>query len=412
MYNLSILKKRFIILFLIIFQLFLIPRQAKALAGTYTLTTGVVVGAEALGEVGTVATVSTVGSIAVPIAIAAIGLGVIYHNRHEIADFVTGFVEYMKSRNIDGVKDSGLTQDGKDCLKDYVTNYSDVASSNKIPLLSGITVPADGIVWTSIGINLNANPKATFELYQTGTHHIDNLSFVWRIDDYSKVYYGGNTVSYIDGSLKIGNTYVDETLTCNTVRVGISNTGSFDTECGVAQIISILPINRFSNVTGSYLNPDFSTDATTYVQPKTGVTYDDLVGISDTSIDTVADVQETPFSNTDTDTDPDVDTDTDIPESEIPDLDFTPLIIGVKNKFPFCIPWDIINFISSWSAPREEPSIVVEFPEEYFVGGGSFEFSFKNFETIIIVLRYVELLGFYYFMMKKSRALIGSGGGV
>lgn len=410
MFELDIKKKRFIILFLIIFQLFLIPRQAKALAGTYTLTTGVVVGAEAIGEVGTVATVSTVGTVAIPIAIAAIGLGVIYHNRHEIANFVTGFIDYMKTRNIDGVKDSGLTQDGKECLRDYVTNYSDVASSNKIPLFSGITVPADSIVWTSIGVNVNSYPKATFELYQTGINHIENLGFVWKVDDYSKVYYGGDTVSYIDGSLKIGSTYFDETLTCNTVRIGIRNTGSFDTECGVAQIISTLPVTRFSDVTGSYLYPDFNTETSTYVQPKTGVTYDDLVGISDSSIDTVVDVQDIPFP--DTDIDPDVNPDTDIPDSKIPDLDFTPLIIGVKDKFPFCIPWDIINFISSWSAPRKEPSIVVEFPEEYFVGGGSFEFSFKNFETIIIVLRYVELLGFYYFMMKKSRALIGSGGGV
>lgn len=418
--SLSITQKRFIVFLLIIFQFFLIPKQAKALAGTYTLTTGVVVGAEALADVGTVATVSTIGSIALPIAIAAIGLGVIYHNRYEIANFVTGFTDYMKSRNIDGVKDSGLTQEGKDCLKDYVTNYKDVSYIKKIPLFSNISVPANSIIWTSIGVNVNSNPKAVFELYQTGVTNIGNLGFVFRIDNYDKIYYGGNTVVY-DGSLKIGSTYVDETLTCNTVRVGIRNVGSFSTECGVAQLISLLPTTSFTGVTGSYLQPDLSAEGTTYIKPKTDVSYDDLINLPSSEIGTIVDFQSTPFSDTDVDTNPDGDTDGDIDldtPDEAPEIDFTPLEIATR-KFPFCIPWDAWECIKVFDGASidffykfESISYTDSSSGRTIVVIPSFEISFEEYpqiKTLILVFKYLLFLLFCFMLIRNTRGMFMKG---
>lgn len=118
-----------------------------------------------------------------------------------------------------------------------------------------------------------------------------------------------------------------------------------------------------------------------------------------------------PNPTPDPDPNPTPDPDPNPDEDTIPDLDFGPLFIGIKDKFPFCIPFDIVDFINSWNVDREAPRIKVVFPEKLFVGGGEFEFSFDLFEELIIFLRYMELLAFYYFMMKKSRALIGAGGG-
>lgn len=403
-------QKRFIISLLLICYLFYFPVEVKALAGSYTLTTGVVVGAEALGEVGTVATVSTIGSVAIPIVAGAVALGVIYYNRYEIANFVTGFVDYMKSKNIDGVKDSALTQVGKDSLRDYVTNYSDVSSNNKIPLISSITVPADSVVWTSIGVNLDVSTKVQFELYQTGTKHIDNLSFVWKIDDYPKIYYSGTTVSYIDGSLRLGSTNVDETLTCNTVRVGIRNIGSFDTDCGVAQIISTLPKKSLSSVTGSYLSPDFATEGNTYVEPKSNVDYDDFVQLSPDNLPNVVTVSDTVIEPTpNPDPNPDSNPDITVPDT-IPKLDFSPLYQDLSRKFPFCVPFDFVDTIKSFKVNAVAPSFTVDFDSKYFIGGGSFTFSFEKFDKIVKVLRYLILLGFVVGLIKKTRAWIGNGG--
>lgn len=410
---LSIHQKRFIISLLVISYIFYFPVEVKALAGTYTLTTGVVVGAEAVGEVGTIGVASTVGSFAIPVVACAIALGVIYYNRYEIANFVTGFTEYMKSRNIDGVKDSSLTQEGKDCLRDYVTGYSTVASSNKIPLISSVTVPANTTVWTSIGVNLNSNPKAIFELYQTGTKHISNVGFVWKIDNYPKIYRGSNNVSFFDGSLMVGGTVVDDTLTCNTVRVGLSNWGDFDTDVGVAQIIYPLPKKNIANVTGSYLYPDFATDGSTYVSPKTDFNYDDFVQLSPDKLPdvvTVSDIAPAPTPNPDpTNPNPDPSTDTNVPDT-VPKLDFSPLYQDLSRKFPFCVPFDFVDMIRAFKVKAVAPSFTVDFDSTYFVGGGSFTFSFEKFDKIIKVLRYLMLLGFIVGLIKKTRAWIGNGG--
>lgn len=410
---LSIHKKRFIISLLVISYIFYFPVEVKALAGPYALTTGVVVGAEALGEVGTIGVVSTVGSVAIPVVACAVALGVIYYNRYEIANFVTGFYDYMKSRNIDGVKDSSLTQDGKDCLRDYVTGYSTVASTNKIPLISSVTVPANTIVWTSIGVNLDVNPKVTLELYQTGIKHISNVSFAWRIDNYPKIYYGGNTVSFYDGSLRVGSTVVDDTLTCNTVRVGLRNTGDFDTDVGVAQTINPLPKKNTANVTGSYLYPDFSPDGTTYVSPKTDFDYDDFIQLSPDKLPdvvTVSDTAPVPVPNPDpTNPNPDPSTDTTVPDS-VPKLDFSPLYQDLSRKFPFCVPFDFVEMIRAFKVKAVAPSFTVDFDSAYFVGGGSFTFTFEKFDKVIKVLRYLMLLGFIVGLIKKTRAWIGNGG--
>lgn len=122
--------------------------------------------------------------------------------------------------------------------------------------------------------------------------------------------------------------------------------------------------------------------------------------------------------NTDPVTDPSTDTPSspldDIPtpksESEIPQLNLKPLYVGVQDKFPFCIPWDFVKTLKSWNVSASEPDYVINFDPQYFKGGGSFHFNLKQFEKIILVIRYLCLLSYLYFLIKKSRAFIGNGG--
>lgn len=92
-------------------------------------------------------------------------------------------------------------------------------------------------------------------------------------------------------------------------------------------------------------------------------------------------------------------------------LNFTPLYLNLKDKFPFCLPWDLKNVISSLVAEKECPKFTISFADTPLVGGKSskIEIDFSKFEKIVILLRYFELLAFVLFLIKKTNDLLGRG---
>jgi len=85
-------------------------------------------------------------------------------------------------------------------------------------------------------------------------------------------------------------------------------------------------------------------------------------------------------------------------------LDFSPLYINLKDKFPFCIPYDLVNTFNFFSADKVTPKFTIKF-DEGLVGSGEFTIDFSRFEKIAIILRGFILLYFIFFLIKNTRNL-------
>jgi len=97
-------------------------------------------------------------------------------------------------------------------------------------------------------------------------------------------------------------------------------------------------------------------------------------------------------------------TDTTVP-SDI-SLNWAPLQIGVTDKFPFCIPFDLINLLKPFSAERVAPVFTVTFPSIYNMSEGSFDIDFSKFSKLAAMLRFFILVMFSYSLIIKTRDLI------
>lgn len=80
----------------------------------------------------------------------------------------------------------------------------------------------------------------------------------------------------------------------------------------------------------------------------------------------------------------------------------------LKNKFPFSIPWDLQNAITSLVATPQAPKWTITFPAQYFKGGGSIEIDFAQFETWAKIIRWGILIIFNIFLILATRRIIGA----
>lgn len=87
----------------------------------------------------------------------------------------------------------------------------------------------------------------------------------------------------------------------------------------------------------------------------------------------------------------------------------TPVDI-LKTKFPFSIPWDFKNAITSLMATPQVPKWTIEFPPNYFVGGCSVDIDFSQFEVWAKIVRWGILIIFNIFLILTTRRMIGAGG--
>ena len=83
-----------------------------------------------------------------------------------------------------------------------------------------------------------------------------------------------------------------------------------------------------------------------------------------------------------------------------------PLAQAVSDRFPFCVPFDLINMIKSLSAPAVTPHFDITFDKTKFVGGGSFSIDFAQFTTLAAILRWMLYLIFMVFLILVTRKLI------
>lgn len=92
-------------------------------------------------------------------------------------------------------------------------------------------------------------------------------------------------------------------------------------------------------------------------------------------------------------------------------IDFSPLITSVSKmttKFPFSIPWDLKNAITSLQATPAPPNWTINFDSRYFKGGGNITIDFSQFETLAAVTRWGILILFNISLILLAKKLIGT----
>lgn len=90
-------------------------------------------------------------------------------------------------------------------------------------------------------------------------------------------------------------------------------------------------------------------------------------------------------------------------------IDLSPLYMDLSTKFPFSIPFDIYNLFKDFEVAKKRPVVSYSLPEKYF-GTNKMEVDFAFYDDIFpftTILRYFLLIGFVYFLIIKTRNLIG-----
>lgn len=106
----------------------------------------------------------------------------------------------------------------------------------------------------------------------------------------------------------------------------------------------------------------------------------------------------------------------DIPKDESKDtpkdeagVDFSPFLTlgtGLKDVFPFCLPFDLIKNLHLLSAPPQAPHFDIDFKKAGLVGGDVVSIDFSQFELLAKIIRFFLTLGFIYFLIIKTRDMI------
>lgn len=142
-------------------------------------------------------------------------------------------------------------------------------------------------------------------------------------------------------------------------------------------------------------------------------TYPDSIGISvprdlsDTITKTAEDIRTVDKDKTDTDDK----TDTKPGESKpnkpsIPGLSLPEILF--KEKFPFCLPWDVYNVFANLVAEPEAPVFEIPMKWEFLDIDYTLTIDFSMFDEIAKISRFFSSLGFVVFLILISRKVIGA----
>lgn len=91
-------------------------------------------------------------------------------------------------------------------------------------------------------------------------------------------------------------------------------------------------------------------------------------------------------------------------------LNMQPLSLAgatLATKFPFCIPFDLVNSISALNVAAVAPHWIIKFDSAYFTGGGQVDIDFVQFEAWAVIIRWGLLIGFSLGLIMITRQIIG-----
>lgn len=144
-------------------------------------------------------------------------------------------------------------------------------------------------------------------------------------------------------------------------------------------------------------------------------TYPDTIPISipqdlsDTISKTAEDIRTVDKDKTDTDDNTDTDTK---PDSSKPNKPSIPALslpeILFKEKFPFCLPWDVYNVFVNLVSEPEAPVFSIPFKFDRLDIDYEFTIDLSQFDDIAKVSRFFSSIAFVIFLILASRKLIGA----
>lgn len=115
-------------------------------------------------------------------------------------------------------------------------------------------------------------------------------------------------------------------------------------------------------------------------------------------------------TKTTTPSDPTTTDPTTTPTTDDTPIDFTPIELPFKTKFPFCIPFDLINSVQSFKATPVAPKFNIVFPNLTIGGikmtGGSFVLDLSVLDNVVPELRFFILISFLVGLIKLTRGII------
>ena len=141
-------------------------------------------------------------------------------------------------------------------------------------------------------------------------------------------------------------------------------------------------------------------------------TYPDTIPISvpqdltDTISKTAEDVRTVDKDKTDTKDDTKEDPDTKPNKPSIPGLSLPEILF--KEKFPFCLPWDVYNVFANLVAEPEAPVFEIPMKWEFLDIDYTLKIDFSMFDEIAKISRFFSSLGFVVFLILISRKVIGA----
>ena len=143
-------------------------------------------------------------------------------------------------------------------------------------------------------------------------------------------------------------------------------------------------------------------------------TYPDSIGISvpqdltDTISKTAEDIRTVDKDKADTDDNTGTDTKPEtkpnkpsIPAMSLPEILF-------KEKFPFCLPWDVYNVFVNLVSEPEAPVFTIPFKFQRLGIDYEFTIDLSQFDDIAKVSRFFSSIAFVIFLILASRKLIGA----
>lgn len=93
-----------------------------------------------------------------------------------------------------------------------------------------------------------------------------------------------------------------------------------------------------------------------------------------------------------------------LPDIGLPDLDIDWSINGLKEKFPFSIPWDLMAFFAVMNAEPETPYIQADIPLGLWEW--NIDWDLHAFDNVARILRNMELIGFCIGLILITRSII------
>ena len=139
---------------------------------------------------------------------------------------------------------------------------------------------------------------------------------------------------------------------------------------------------------------------------------DDIIGVLTPDIARDyenTDVKEKDIATTDTDVNPDEQTNTptkDKPSKVFPGLSLPEVLF--KEKFPFCLPWDLYNLFVGMSATAEAPKFTIPYKNEMLGIEENYTLDLSRFDNAAKVIRFFVGAGFVMALILISRKLTGS----